>query len=422
VNVLLLLVVALAACAPSTSDRAPTATPTVPASADAPLTVAWAQGGDLFVWRSSDAQTRRIASGGVIRPFISPDGDWVAYVRGPGGDPRALWLSDAPGANERQLVDATALPGQPDPRHVDQVVWAADSGAIFLNTLTGEGMDLRPADDLWRVDAPTGAVERLLADGAGGRIDSGPDGAWLALAAAGEYAQPGEPSRAPGVIAFYDLTARERHVALEFPAVATASQRRWYPEPRWMPDGSGVRVAIPAADLVYGEGTTALWHLPVSGEAVQIGQADADFFGLPEHSADGAWIAYLQRRTAPDQPTLTLMIARGDGSDPAPYAEGIIGDLGLPRWLETSAQFVYRNGDWFTGGPGGDPARFPAEDLSVSEIVWADARTYVFSAPAGEGFSLHFGMLDVPTRPQPIVTLPVYPVFDARLPEATPPQ
>ena len=102
---LLLLLLPLAACSLTTSRATQTpdmtSVPATPFPGDAPdapdsapLIVAWAAGGDLFTWRSSDPMPRRIASGGVIRPFVSPDGAWVAYLRGPGGDPRDLWLSD----------------------------------------------------------------------------------------------------------------------------------------------------------------------------------------------------------------------------------------------------------------------------------------------------------------------------------------
>jgi hypothetical protein len=420
---LIMLVLLLAACTLTTDQ--PTATPApatpVPALSGEPLIVAWAAGGDLFTWHDDDLP-RRIASGGVIRPFLSLDGAWVAYLRGPGGDPRTLWVSDTPGANERQLIDAAALPVGDASRRLSEIVWSADSGTLYFNTLTGESINIRPADDLWRVEVRTSTAEHLLADGEGGAIALSPDGKLLALASAGEYTQPGEPLRTPGRVVFYTLATRERRVVLEFAPVATASERRWTPGLSWMPDSSGLHVAIPPADLIYGSGDglmTALWWLPVAGDAIQTGQVDADFFGLPVFSADGAWITYLQRRQTPDQDRITLLIAQGDGVDATAYLEGAVGTLTLPEWLPGSARFVLVNGApgtrWI-GGPGGTPVRFPAEGVPVDEIVWAGTDTYVFSTSADQAFTLQWGRLDGSTLPQTIATLDAYPFFDAILP------
>jgi hypothetical protein len=406
----------LSACSLSAGDSNPDPTETAMPSYDKPLAVAWAENGDLFTWQSHDPQPRRIASGGVVRPFLSPDGAWVAYLRGPGGDPRALWISDTPGANERQLVDAASLLPGDSTRRLWQIIWVGDT--IYFNTLTGDQIDTRTADDLWRVDVVTGRVERLLPDGEGGSMVPAPDGSRLALAAAGEYAQPGEPERTPGVLSFYDIATGQRTAALEFHAVATASQQRWYPEPRWLPDSSGLRVAVPAPDLVYGEGETALWWLPVADDPVQTGTADADFFGLPAFSSDGAWIAYMQRRTLPQQETITLMIAAHDGTGAAPYVEGDVGTLFFSRWLPGAAQFIYGMGagELWIGGPGGTPLRFPAENVPVHEIVWADANTYVLLTTVDNQLALQFGLLDVPTPLQTITTLNTVPFFNATLP------
>ncbi len=420
-GIVIIPLILLTACTLTTgTDSVPMSTPTSPVpTGDSPLTVTWADGGDLFSWCSSAAQSRRIASGGVIRPILSPDGAWIAFLRGPGGDPRTLWITDTPGTNERQLIDANALPAVDGSRRINQVVWAEDSRAILFNTLIGEGMDIHTADDLWRVDVSTGTGERLLPDGEGGQITLSPNGQNLALAAAGEYTQPGDSSHASGRLAFYNITTREYAVALEFPAVATGSQTRWYPAPRWLPDNSGIRVAIPPADLMYGEEharQTALWWVPMTGEAVQTGEVEADFFGLPVFSADGAWITYLQRRTAPDQAMLTLMIVASDGDSPTSYAEGT---LTPPEWVPGHAQFLYGSGDpgvMWLGGPGATPVRFPTNNSLAHRVIWADMNTYVFAAPAGEHIGILFGLLDVPTPVQPIITLDTLPPFDAVLP------
>ena len=171
-------------------------TPTLPAAPAAPLTVAWAENGDLMTWTSANPTPRRIASGGVIRPFLAPDGAQVAYLRGPEGQAFSLWISDTPGSAERQLLDTAALADGGTARYLAQIVWSPDSRAIYFNTQVGAGMEARPADDLWRIDPQNGTIERLLADGDGGQIFFSPDGSRIALASTGEYRQPGAPRHA----------------------------------------------------------------------------------------------------------------------------------------------------------------------------------------------------------------------------------
>lgn len=421
------LALVLSACTLGTSGKdtpAPAVATTAPAFIDQPaynpMVVAWSAGGDLYIWLSDAAFPRRIASGGVIRPFLSTTGH-VAYLRGPGGDPRSLWVIGAGGGHERQLIDATTLPVNDPTRRIGQVVWSHNAQTIYFNTVTGNGIDTRSADDLWRVDPDTGTAEQLLMDGEGGQITLSPDGTLMALAAPGHYTQPGDPPGTPGQIAVYDLNTRTRTVLLEFPAVATASEYRWYPDLMWLPDGSALRTAIPPADLVYGnvQEETVLWALPVEGEAAQIGTADADFFGLPRFSADGAWITFIQRRTTLDQTALTLMLAAANGTQPIPFDTGQIGALGIPAWSPGGAWFTYTNGDpgalWI-GGPGGSPLRFPGEDVAAHEVVWADTNTYVYLAADNGEYTLAFGLLDIPTTPQVIATVAAYPVFEAALP------
>ncbi len=416
----------LAACSLSASDNGDEATatplPSTPAPGEPVPVVAWAEGGDLFTWRAADPLPRRIASGGVIRPLIAPDGDWVAYLRGPGGDPRTLWISDTPGANERQLLDSADLGDDGPARRINQVTWTADGTALYLNTLTGVGIDTAPADDLWRVDAGTGATERLLPDGQGGQVTLSPDGTRLALASAGDYAQPGESGGTPGVIAFYDPATGTRTTAFEFPAVATGSERRWYPALRWSPDGTGVYTAIPPADLVYGggEGDTALWWLPWAGEPEQVGAVAADFFGLPVFSADGAWIAYFAARPDPQITALALVLAHADGSGAITYDADEITALTVPAWLREGDRFVYGNGPpgtlWL-GQPGVVPGRFPAEDVTVAALAWAGPGVYVVAAPGADGFTLGYGRLDAPAPLVTIATSAAYPFLDATLPD-----
>src|SRR5688572_20346085 len=80
-------------------ELAPTPTPTL-APGDPVLTVAWVEAGDLFVWSADLPEARRIATSGVIRPYLSPDGRYVAFTRGPLGVAETLWVVQTAGGAE----------------------------------------------------------------------------------------------------------------------------------------------------------------------------------------------------------------------------------------------------------------------------------------------------------------------------------
>ena len=406
-------IVLLAGCGllPESAPAVVTATPPPPPAPGPALTAVWAAGGDLTIWREGDLFPRRIASGAVIQPFLAPDGESVAYLRGPAGDPLSLWIADAAGSNERQIADAAALG---DGRRFGQIVWSPDSRTIYLNTLTGQAMTTREADDLWRVDPAVGSLVRLLPDGDGGDIVPAPDGTRLALLAAGQYGET------PGTIALYDVATGQRAEALTFDAVATGSETHWRPSPRWLPDSSGLRAAIPRPDLLYEpySPSTTLWWVPVAGTAEPVGGVDADFFGLPQFSADGAWIAYTAQRDSHEKTAIALVLARHDGSEAASYADGTLGEFGavaVQGWLPGVARFAYATapGEVWIGGPGGSPVRFLSGDTRVVHMVWVSGERAVFSAAQPDGtITLNAAALGE-SAPLVIATLAVYPAFDA---------
>ena len=401
----------LAACSSNDNDDPPPTATNPPAEDTSAPVVAWVEGGNLFIWQTG--LPRRIASGAVIRPYLAPDGAWVAYLRGPGGDPRSLWISDSAGSAERQLVVTDQLAAedesQNEPRRIGQVVWSRRAARLYFNTLVGNGMSTRPADDLWRVDINTGTLERILPDGEGGQIFAAPDGGHLALASAGQY------DDTPAQIAFLNLDTRRRTVMLQYPAVATASESRWYPALRWLPNSTGAMVAIPPPDLVYGgvDLATALWWLPVDSnaverDAVQRGQVNADYFGLPTFSADGQWLLYAEQRSAPTATTVTWNVAQSDGTAPQKVISGELATLTAPRWLPAGAHFSLLTGDnWLLAHPGGEPAPLVSATGQPSELRWADGETYVLVTASG----LTWGRLD--EAPQPITTLEAFPLLDA---------
>ncbi len=398
--------------APSTAEPAP---------GEGRLVVTWVDSGNLMVWRSSEATPRRIASGAVVRPFLSPDGGHIAFTRGPQGNALSLWAADADGVAERELVGPEALAIDGDAaqvrRHIGQVAWL-DARTVLFNTLLVPQFPApggSKADDLWRADAITGQAARLLPDGQGGDFAISPDGVWIALVTPGAYAG------APGLIRL--TTARGEAVAdlLRFDAASTASEYAFYPRPHWLPDSSALLVAIPDPDLVYpsqaGETprTAALWRVDTAGVARQIGAVPASFFGLPRWSPDGAWMTYLEQVGAVTDNALALILARGDGSQPERIVTGSAGALEPPAWHPERAVFTYTSGapgEVWLGSPDAPPTRFPAGGQPAFALIWVDATAAIYASAPGGPYELR--LFDRDNTPALIAVVQgSFPAFDA---------
>lgn len=358
---------------------------------------------DVIAWDSAAPEPRIISSGPVVGPpHLSPDGAWVVTTRGQDLQRSQVWLTAWDGALDRVLVTPAQLATEDETRRsVWQAIWAADSRSLYFTTYAGElgfGMDARPANDLWRVALPDGIPERLLADGEGGTLALSPDGRTLALTTPGEYTQPGEPAREPGRIAFYDLSSGTRTVALAFTPVATASSWRWHPAVQWSLEGDGVYTAIAPPELVYvgmdpaGDTTnaadqlTALWWVPLDGEAQQLGAVAADFFGLPVFAPDGTQIAYLSLENDPENDAVqSLVIANADGTDATAYTTVTRGVGAFDGWLPEGHRFLFRSDEslgyrLMIGAPGADPEPFPVEVQFPAVVQWLAADTYALDA------------------------------------------
>lgn len=371
----------------------------------------------VYEWDGSEIHSRVLAQEGVVRPSIAPSGDAVAYTHSVGDFRQtSLWLADLTEdpLPPRLLVDAPALPPADPARQIGQFIWSAAGDALYFNTTLGLGIETRPQNDLWRVDVRTAHVTPLLASGEGGNMSPAPNSVWLALIAPGRYGD------IPAQVAFYNTQTAEHVSALRYEAVSSGSELPWYPSVRWLPDGSGVRLAVPPPDWLYGKGEgVVLWELRPGDEARQLGMVEADFFGLPRFSPDGERILYVQRRTAPQQNTWTLTVAAADGSDAAEYIRGplLFGSL---RWLPQGERFFYALSDaprtlWL-GQVGYPPLRFPASDVHISALMWADAETFVYLSESDGRYTLAFATLGAPDETTPIATLENRPLFDALRP------
>jgi Tol biopolymer transport system component len=180
------------------------------------------------------------------------------------------------------------------------VAWMPDGQALLFNTwvdFSAVGPGRLLSDDLWQVDAATGAVHLLFPEEEPpASFTISPDGTWLLV---------NRPTR----IEALNLSTGGRRTLLEFPMVLTYSEYAWLPEPRWLPGGGTAYVALAPDDPMQGA-IFGLWRLDVEqGAAEQFDQVEGTVYAWSPDgrswSPDGTRLAYIS--SAEDQPQVTVM-------------------------------------------------------------------------------------------------------------------
>lgn len=356
---------------------------------DAPyLVVAWVQDGNLVVWQEGDSLPRRIASGGVIKPYLAPDGRTVAFTRGPNGAPETLWVVDVAGTAEQQVVgDERPRNYQPGRQQVGDIAWF-DESVLYFNTLQQATPIFAPRNDLYRANVRTREVSLILPAGEGGRMSISPNQEWIAVVSPGTY------GRQDGRISVVDpLALQSARNLLFYVGVATGSEAVFYPPVQWLPDSSAVMAAIPDSDLIYSDTAeadvvppTRIWQLPIAtpSDRQLLNSLRTSFFGLPRWSPDTTAMTYLQR--VPGSNMFTLFVADQTGGNGLAFLTGEIGAIEQPHWLPDSQRFRYvdpvTRAYHMVSDLQGNTTRL--SEAIIFEPTFVTPGIIVYAAPAGE--------------------------------------
>ncbi len=415
---LCLLILLLAACNLG-GDNTSVPVSDTPSNGGGALVVAWVEAGNLVVWRQGDDAPRRVASGGVVRPYIAPDGQHIAFTRGPQSVPETLWVVDFAGTAEQALVTHDELVpignGQP---LIGDVVWY-DELVLYFNTLQRYDMGTQAENDLYRANVRTREVSLILPRTEGGRFYISPNKEFIAVVYPGTY------DVRDGRISVIDPLALESpRNLLYFLGVSTGSEYSFYPELYWQPDSSAVLTAIPDSDLLYNDGedapATTLWQLPIDvpGNRGVIGTVQTSFFGLPRWSDDTAHMTYLRRVGVIANNQFELFVADVNGENAVSVESGQTGELQPALWIPGTERFIYTQGApraYWLGAPGSTPERLSEEAVFIPRFV--DSTRYVFGTPAAiasDGVQLRYARIGSASEQVASINGPL-PVFDAVL-------
>ncbi len=229
--------------------------------------VVWTDDGDVWVWQNGE--TTSIPIGDANFPYLSPNGEQIALVRGAYLYFEKLSVVSLNGENLRD-IDLSAYPRQ--------VIWQSET-VLWVNDFASlEGaLGLPYGTMLYRINLETGDIASWDM-GEPFMMTINPSRDTLALSFGGVY-QVDE-----GHISLLSLTEEnpQPREALRFPAISNGSHEGHYPSVQWF-DETTFGVAIPQPDAVYilrerEDITISLWQIAVSqSEAMQLGEIDTRY-------------------------------------------------------------------------------------------------------------------------------------------------
>jgi hypothetical protein len=242
---------------------------------------------------------------------FSQDGRWLAYVAS-GDLVVGQWQKPGFATAVHSEDLATVLPptggGWIEPADLN---WVPGSAHLLFTTIE-QGVPFPSARlDLYRYDAETGKLERLLTNDQGGSIYPDPTGRQVALANDSQ-------------IGLLDLKTGKVRKVLEYPQILTHTEYFYTPVVDWAPDGSFFQTTVPPEDPVVNPGDpTAIWRVDATtGEAKKLGEIVAGFQARRAYfSPDGRRLAYqyLDTLSGPGK----IYVADADGQDAHIMLEGI---------------------------------------------------------------------------------------------------
>jgi Tol biopolymer transport system component len=357
------------------------------------LRVVWVEQDNLFAWTQESA-SKQLASGSVVRAYIAPDGERIAFTRGTDGRAESLWVVNFDASDPQELVSSSTLQSAADNVSVIADVAWLDASTLYFNTIQTGSLGLQYQNDLWRVNIDTGQSNRLLAPGDGGAFTFSPDARHIAIIFPGTYGET------DGRIHLSDIATTEAQNSFSFTGVSTGAEYPFYPEVFWEPDSNALLVAIPDQDLIYADGggsSVALWRLGIDGSQEQIGSVNASFFGLPRWSGDATKMLFLRRVGDRGGNEFNLMIADANGENAVEYASDEAGSIGLPAWIPGSTQFMYPQGEpgtYWLGSPDAPSHRLSEQIFSPKFVGQTGV---VFTTVSESSYELRYLQWDAST-------------------------
>jgi hypothetical protein len=372
---------------PGTPDASvtPTVAPTAaPSPTPAPhLGVAFISGGNPWLVEPPAAPRQLSTAGGVEGVYLSSDGDRVVYTHHPVPDgPAEVRVVNSDGSGDRALLTSVQVGGL-EPLdgavYVDifSMTWIPGTHRIFFNTRGKfEGPGLARYDDLFMLDADTGALTTIFTAGDGGDPWPSPDGTKLAI------------SRSK-FISLANIDGSSLHASvITFPAVITYSEYSYSPGVVWAADSSRFGAIIPSEDPFAGDPTGAIWSVDASTGAASLLSTLHALFFLPQGVLSPALDRVGYVRSTSDPTVKDSYVSALDGSSALHLASGSTAVLSFAPDGQHFSYYVGSPNVVYIGSLGGGTVLVPG---SVMRLKWINNSQFVFAQGTMAAWNLQLG-------------------------------
>jgi hypothetical protein len=369
----------------TTQTVMPTVTATLAPSptSEPQLRVAFISGETPWIVQPPAAPVQLSTMTGVDGVYLSDDGALVVYTRhGGSSGPAEVRVVNSDGTGDRTLltsgqVGALEAPGGASYVEVNLLQWVPGTHRIFLNTRGQfEGPGLSRNDDLFAVDADTGAITTIYIAGNGGDPYPSPDGTKMAI------------SRATFLsVAAIDGSGLHASV-ITFPAIITYSEYQYYPPVVWATDSSRFGVIIPSEDPFAAAPTGAIWSVDGSSGAATLVSTLSGLFFLPSGVLSPSLdrVGYL--RPTADPSVKDSYVSALDGSTSLHLGSGTTAVLSFAPDGQHFAYYVSAPTTVFIGSLAGGTVPVPG---SVMRLAWVNNTQFVFSQGTMSSWTMQLG-------------------------------
>jgi dipeptidyl aminopeptidase/acylaminoacyl peptidase len=296
------------------------------------LKIAFVREGGIWLWVAGSPPVLVAEVENVENVLLSDDGTLIAYTVSVEENSVELWVVNTDGSNRRILLSASDLFSMAEePEAIAAVsfhlTWAPNSHMLALNTYPlFQGIKIFEADDLWLVNADTGAVSALLPPGQGGRFEFSPNGEYLAVVTRDRF----RLMKADGT--------EQRDGLLPYTGIPFG-EHIFLPQPTWSRDSRSLALAIPSGEQNgQDEASVSIWLVSAEdASAVEVNEFTA-YAASVTFSPDLAKAAYWRERP-PDSNRRELHIADVNGNQNGVYETANL--LQFVGWAPDSERFVF---------------------------------------------------------------------------------
>jgi Tol biopolymer transport system component len=371
--------------------------PSAPLSSTLPSAAAlvYADGQSVWALDRSSGPRKLVDQPGATMPVISPDKSRVAFWVMQDANP-ALWVVGWDGSAPHQLLAQQDLPYVGDsaayapPQFVlHDLRWVPGTHTLAFQTYSSPtGSQPDGLEELWNLDADSGALRQVLNVGMNGALAYSPDGKEIALMQRGAAGQP------TGNLTLFGADGKNAHKVLDLPANPSGAgydaQLSWLPDSRSLLAG----VANPSPDNPGQIASVTLYRVRLDGPPSKLGQVPA---GNAYWSPDGKHLLYTRPATETGE-NQQIVLANPDGSNAKAYQTLKSGMFA--GWSPDDVHFLYQNeGNTYVGSPGKPPvlldgltnpmaARWVAPDQLVYMLDEPDSSVLVWQPMAGHAAAL----------------------------------